>query len=85
MKCANILEHLQGVKLVPYSQVLVDLHQLIKSSCGDNKVWISKQSSHAVAKCVPKSQLCSLVSPIQLLKGIKNDTEIQGMRTAQVL
>lgn len=78
----SISDYLQGIKLFPYTQVKVDLQQLI-SSCQD-KIWISQQSSHSLAKLVPKSRLCSLSSPIQLLKGIKNDTEIKGMRACQI-
>lgn len=77
----TISEHLPGVTLLPYSQMTSDLQELIKNK---GKIWISKQASHALVKCVPKSQLCSLLSPIQLLKSIKNETEIQGMRTCQV-
>ena len=78
----SISDYLQGVNLFPYTQVKVDLQQLI-TSCQD-KIWIGQQSSHSLAKLVPKSRLCSLPSPIQLLKGIKNDTEIKGMRACQV-
>lgn len=83
IKISLILNHLKGVKLFPYGQVKSDLQELI-SSCIDSKIWISKQSAHALVQLVPKSQLCSLISPIQMLKGIKNTTEIEGMRMCQV-
>lgn len=82
-KLPYILAHLQGVKLSPYSQVKSDLKKLT-ASCGDGKIWISEQSSHSLVQLVPKSKLCSSPSPIQLLKAVKNDTEIQGMKACQV-
>lgn len=80
---AFLRAHLEGVTFLPYSQVIADLKELVTTSEG--KIWISKKSSRALVEHVPRLQLCSLISPIQLLKGIKNDTEIQGMRTCQVI
>lgn len=85
IKIPTIINHLKGVKLFPYGQVKSDLQELITSCVNDSKVWISKQSAHALVQLVPKSQLCSLISPIQMLKGIKNTTEITGMRMCQVI
>ena len=82
IKIPTIRNHLKGAKLFPYCQVKSDLQELI--SIG-SKIWISKQSAHAFVRLVPKSQLCSLISPIQMLKGIKNTTEIEGMRMCQVI
>ncbi len=84
MKLSALLEYLQGARLALYSQVYADVQQVI-SSCCDGKIWISEDSSHALAKLVPESRLCSLPSPIQLLKGIKNSVEIAGMRSCQVI
>ncbi len=66
-----------------YSQVLSDLNELIKVN-NNGKIWISKSSSYALVNLVPKHQLCSQTCPLQLLKGIKNDTEIQGMKNCHV-
>lgn len=84
MKLSSVLDHLQGVKIFRYSQVKSDLQNLI-TVYHDSKIWISEQSSHSLVRLVPKSQLCCLPSPIQLLKAIKNDTEIQGMKACQVM
>lgn len=82
-KLPSVIDHLQGVKLLPYSSVTTDLSELIKSYT-DGKLWISKDSSHALVQLVPKERLCSQTSPIQLLKGIKNETEIYGMKMCHV-
>ena len=77
------MEHLQGVKLLPYSQVKEDLTELI-SSVPNKKIWVSEQSSHSLVQPVPKARLFSGPSPTLLFKGVKNDTEIKGMRACQV-
>lgn len=84
MQLPAIADYLKGVRLAEYSQVYIEVKQVI-SACRDGKVWISEDSSHALVRLVLESQLCSRPSPIQLLKGIKNETEIKGMRMCQVL
>lgn len=83
MKLSFVLDHLQGVELRLYSKIKSDLQELIPLY-QSSKIWISEQSSQSLIQLVPKSQLCSLTSPIQLLKAIKNDTEILGMKACQV-
>lgn len=84
MKLTAVLDHLQGVKLRPYSQLKSDLQELT-TLYRSGKIWISEQSSHSLVQVVPKSQLRSSASPIQVLKAVKNETEIQGMRACQVM
>lgn len=81
------LPHLQGylvgVKLLPYSGVIADLRELVQS-VGESKVWINDLSSEIFAQCVADDQRCTLLSPIQLLKAVKNSTEICGMKACHV-
>lgn len=81
-KLPSLAEHLKDVKLLPYSQVISDLQGLIKNY--NDKIWISDFSSQAFVQCVPIGQRCSQISPIQLLKGVKNETEITGMKNCHV-
>ena len=83
MQLPAIASHLKGVVLAEYSKVYVEVEQVI-SACIDGKVWISEDSSYALVRLALESQLCSSPSPIQLLKGIKNEVEIQGMQNCQV-
>ena len=82
----TVLPHLQeflvGVKLLPYSQVLSDLQELVLQAV-DSKVWISDCSSQIFVETV-SGHRCSLLSPLQLLKAVKNSTEISGMRQCHV-
>lgn len=71
-----------GVQTFPYSAVSSHVTELLQSQEG--KVWVGSHSSQALCKLVPKSRRVKSLSPIQLLKGIKNNTEIEGMRNCHV-
>ena len=43
-----------------------------------------RASSQALVSLVPENQLLSDASPIALMKAVKNDTELAGMRNAHV-
>ena len=45
---------------------------------------INSKSSYALCCLVPKARRVSALSPLQLLKAVKNDTEAQGMRNSHV-
>lgn len=83
IKLPSLVEHLKGVKLIPYLDVVADLQVLI-TNAGNGKIWINDLSSQAFVGCVPDGQRCSQLSPIQLLKAIKNETEVLGMRNCHV-
>ncbi len=83
----NVLEHLcvgkkGGVKTFPYEAVSSHLSQLVGSVEG--KVWLSGMASHALYSIVPSAKKRDILSPIQLLKAVKNETEIQGMKYSHV-
>lgn len=50
--------------------------QISKST---GKVWISPTSAYALSALIPEKKLMLEVSPICVLKSIKNATEVQGM------
>ena len=71
-----------GVLIFPYSMVSRHISQLLEKY--DGKVWSPSQSSYALCSLVLKVRRVKNLSPLQLLKGIKNDTEISGMRNCHV-
>ena len=84
---SEVTQHLSskdenGVQTFPYSQVSSHVSMLLSSLEG--KVWVGSESSQALCALVPQSRRVKSLSPIQLLKGIKNATEIEGMRNAHV-
>jgi len=60
-----------------YDEIFSALEQL--SSETDGKVWIGTGSSYALTELVPKQKRHQDITPINLMKAIKNDIEAQGM------
>lgn len=67
----------------PYNAISSDLADLTnKLSTG--KIWISDKSSEALFMTVPKDRRLNDPSPIPLMKSVKNEVEIEGMRSAHI-
>ncbi len=76
----NVTEHLQqfGVEVKPYGEVFETL-----SSLKNKQLWIPLSSSHRAFRQLDESnKVKTEASPILLMKGIKNPTEIDGMKNA---
>jgi Xaa-Pro aminopeptidase len=69
-------------QIFPYSDVGRHMVDLIKTTEG--KIWINSSSSHELCTLVPRARRIKKHNPIQLMKGIKNDAEIEGMRQAHI-
>lgn len=65
------------VKVNKYEQMQTVLKELIKKSTG--KIWISPTSSYALSALVPEKKLLHEVSPVCVMKSVKNATEVQGL------
>lgn len=66
-----------AVKIDAYENMQNVLKELIRKS--QKKVWISSTSSYALSALVPERKLLQEVSPVCVLKSVKNTTEAQGM------
>lgn len=66
-----------AIKIDDYQNMQNVLKELIQKS--NKKVWISSTSSYALSAMVPERKLLQDVSPVCVLKSIKNATETQGM------
>ena len=71
-----------GVQTFPYSAISTHISEILRDQ--DGKVWVDSHSSQALCALVPKTRRVRDLSPIQLLKGVKNTTEIEGMKSAHV-
>jgi Xaa-Pro aminopeptidase len=69
--------------LHPYDNIMPYLMQLCSLN-DNNKVWISGNSSYALHRVCSSLPIHVGVTPISLMKLIKNDTEITGMKSAHV-
>lgn len=65
------------VTVKSYNEIHDTLEKLANET--DGKVWISLGSSQALTNLVPKSKRYQEITPIQVMKAIKNDVEAQGM------
>lgn len=65
-----------------YGEIFATLEQLAKDTTG--KVWISLGSSQSLTELVPKEKRHQDITPIAVMKAIKNDVEAQGMRNCHV-
>jgi hypothetical protein len=82
----EIKEHLcvgseGGVTTRDYCAIWDDVKSLTDS---EGKIWINSESSQGLVSLVPKGRRVGQLSPIQLLKAVKNETESRGMRAAHV-
>lgn len=82
----NIKKHFTAnsvqVTVKSYNEIHDTLEKLAKET--DGKVWISSSSSQALTDLVPKHKRHQEITPIQVMKAIKNDVEVQGMIKSHV-
>jgi Xaa-Pro aminopeptidase len=82
----KILNHFKSnnveVKIRDYSEILTTVEQLAKDT--DGKVWISSTSSQSLTDLVPKEKRHQEITPIAVMKAIKNNVEAQGMINCHV-
>jgi Xaa-Pro aminopeptidase len=70
------------VTIKNYNEIFSVLESLAGKAEG--KVWISHGSSQALTELVPKHKRHQDITPINIMKAIKNDIEAQGMRNCHV-
>ncbi|EGC32771.1 hypothetical protein DICPUDRAFT_155235 [Dictyostelium purpureum] len=69
-----------GIEIHPYDKVF----EYLKEKQQGKKVWVDPRSSMALYNCVSQESLLEKVNPILLMKAIKNETEIQGLKNAHI-
>lgn len=85
---AEVKHHLQlngassAIQVMSYDKVSEVIKTLVDQVEG--KFWISPKCSVALTQCVEKNRLFAQTSPVAVMKAVKNDTEIQGMRSAHI-
>lgn len=72
------------VKVDNYENAKSVLEQLIAKTETQSKIWISSTSNYALIALVPEKRLHSDITPICLLKAIKNDVEAKGLADCHV-
>lgn len=70
------------ITILPYNDVKSFVADLPKNVSG--KIWISEKSSFGLVNSIPKLRRLSQPSPVALMKAVKNEAEIDGMKRAHV-
>lgn len=82
----EILKHFEGnqvtVVIRKYEEIFDTFQKLIDNSFG--KIWVSLNSSQKLFSMVPKNRRYQEITPVCLMKAIKNDVEAQGLRNCHV-
>lgn len=80
-KLVNIEEHFKvnGISVVfkKYEEVRMVLSELVAKY--NNNVWIAPGSSYALTVLIPENKRLQQITPVCLMKAIKNDVEAKGM------
>lgn len=75
---------LAGATLRPYNTSVLIEDIGTEAAKSNAKIWLSPFSSYAMKEEVPKDNVLLMDSPIALPKSIKNPTEIEGMKFANL-
>lgn len=84
----EVKEHLKSeagdvFKIEPYSRIEEVLNEICLGL--DGFVWFSESSSYALTSIILKKHLhLTDTTPVQLMKAIKNEVEVKGMRNAHI-
>ncbi|KAK3856778.1 hypothetical protein Pcinc_036921 [Petrolisthes cinctipes] len=71
-----------NINVKPYQDLERYITQQLDVNTG--KVWISNHSSHAVTQLVPRERRLTKLSPVALMKAVKNEVEIKGMEACHI-
>lgn len=70
----------------PYEDVVEDVRTHIQSNPTKSKVWLDcSRSNYAVSRIIPISNRIDAQNPIAIMKSVKNDAEMEGMRRAHIV
>ncbi|XP_034179610.2 xaa-Pro aminopeptidase ApepP [Osmia lignaria lignaria] len=67
-----------------YEDIHTFLKEIANSCTNDEKVWISNGSSYALHADCGEVKKHTAVTPINIMKAVKNDVEIEGMKAAHI-
>ncbi|XP_050682555.1 xaa-Pro aminopeptidase ApepP-like, partial [Leptidea sinapis] len=75
------------VETRPYLQIFDYIRNMASELPQGSSVWLSRDASHAISLAVEAGgnvNILSTVSPVALMKCVKNDVELKGFRSAHV-
>lgn len=84
----EVVEHLESSHVVvrPYSDIVEDVRSHLQSNPSKNKVWLDgSRSNYALSRVIPAPNRIDLPNPVAIMKSVKNDAEMEGMRRAHIV
>ncbi|XP_055613093.1 xaa-Pro aminopeptidase ApepP-like isoform X2 [Uranotaenia lowii] len=69
-------------KIYPYNEIHNNLKSLAESAV--DRVWISLGSSYALTALIPEGKRLHEITPISLMKAVKNEVESNGMKQCHI-
>jgi Xaa-Pro aminopeptidase len=80
----KIQEHLKGVTLKPYDDIVTDVETHCAAS-STNKVWMdASRANYALKSVIPEKALVDNQNAVTPMKAVKNQQELEGMRQAHL-
>ncbi|KAL4711040.1 hypothetical protein ACJJTC_015216 [Scirpophaga incertulas] len=87
----NISQHLEEENVQftmrAYDDIFTYLRQMSDDLPSGSTVWLSQDTSHAIYLAIetkPTTNILSTLSPVALVKCVKNDVELEGFRSAHI-
>ncbi|KAI6230859.1 Xaa-Pro aminopeptidase 1 [Aphelenchoides fujianensis] len=85
---ADVRKHLEGVRLHPYEDVIAWIQQhhegAKQTDRQTHRVWIPDSTNYAWGKLVAEEHALVAISPVRLMKAVKNEAELAGMRASHI-
>uniref|UniRef100_A0A8D8VMY0 Xaa-Pro aminopeptidase 1 n=1 Tax=Cacopsylla melanoneura TaxID=428564 RepID=A0A8D8VMY0_9HEMI len=72
------------ITIQSYDNVHSFLTELVANLKPGKKAWISEYSNYALASVIPRKHLVSDITPVNVMKAVKNPVEIQGMVNSHI-
>eukprot|EP01083_Nonionella_stella_P192388 711188_1 len=80
----DIKEHLKGIKVAQYDDFLSDLRVMVEKN-NECKFWIDPRKCNlAIYNAIPEAQRLEKDDCIEIMKSVKNETEVQGFINSHV-
>jgi Xaa-Pro aminopeptidase len=80
---AHLTSPTMSVTILPYEDITSHLRQLVDMT-STGKIWVSDKTSFSLFDMVPEKHRYNEPTPIALMKSVKNDAEVKGMRNAHI-
>ncbi|XP_017025563.1 xaa-Pro aminopeptidase ApepP [Drosophila kikkawai] len=70
------------ITVLPYESIGLEISKIVSGK--ESKIWIAPTSSYYLTALIPKSRRLQEVTPVCVLKAIKNEVEIEGFINSHV-